>query len=197
MAQHQRKFQFYWGINMAVLKTASANKPWYKEGWAWGILAGPILVIPAGLITYYIAASGADPLVSDDYYKEGKNIHLQMERDTSASTHHIQAQVMFSPDGSKVRVFLNGEYDPAQAMQFTLQHPTMAQYDQSVALTLVNADAKLYEAQLKPLPPMNSWYVRIENDQATWRVQEKWLVQNGQSLTLTPKYATVTASSPK
>ena len=82
-------------------------------------------------------------------------------------------------------------------MHFTLQHPTMAQYDQSVALTLVNADAKLYEAQLKPLPPMNSWYVRIENDQATWRVQEKWLVQNGNSLALTPKYATVVASSPK
>ena len=182
---------------MAVIKLKSTAKPWYKEAWAWGILAGPILVIPAGLITYYLAASGADPLVSDDYYKEGKNIHLQLNRDTAATSHHIQAQVMFSPDGSKVRVFLNGDYNPQQALHFSLQHPTMAQYDQSVALTLINADAKLYEAQLKPLPPMNSWYVRIENDQATWRVQEKWLVQNGNSLLLTPKYAGNTASSPK
>ena len=94
---------------MAVSNTASASKPWYKEGWAWGILAGPILVIPAGLITYYIAASGADPLVSEDCYKDGKNIHLQMDRDSAASSHHIQAKVLFSPDGSKVRVFLQGD----------------------------------------------------------------------------------------
>ena len=182
---------------MAVLKTQSVSKPWYKAAWAWGILSGPLLVIPAGLITYYIAASGADPLVSDDYYKDGKNIHLQMDRDSAASSHHIQAKVLFSPDGSNVRVFLQGDYDPKNTLHFSLQHPTMAQYDQTVVLTLINADAKLYEAQLKPLPPMNSWYVRIENDQATWRVQEKWLVQNGNSLALTPKYAIVAASSPK
>lgn len=181
---------------MKAIKAVS-SKPWYKEPWLWGIIAGPLLVIPAGFITYYIAASGSDPLVTDDYYKEGKNIHLQMNRDTVANEHHIQAQVLFNPDANSVRVFLKGEVNPNEPLHLNLQHPTMAQYDQSVPLTLKNSDAKLYEASLKPLPQMNSWYVRIENDQATWRIQEKWVVNNGNSLLLTPKYTTIMTSSPQ
>ena len=76
----------------------------------------------------------------------------------------MQAPVLFNPKANVVRVFLQGDFDPKQTMHLPIQHPTIAQYNQSAVLTLKNADAKLYKAKLKPLPQMNSWYVRIEND---------------------------------
>jgi uncharacterized protein len=47
------------------------SKPWWRNTWCWLVLAGPLVVIIAGLATLWIAARDADPLVDRDYYQKG------------------------------------------------------------------------------------------------------------------------------
>ena len=47
-------------------------------------MAGPGLVVVAGIATAVIAFRGADGLVADDYYKQGLGINRQIARDQAA-----------------------------------------------------------------------------------------------------------------
>ncbi|WP_174564729.1 FixH family protein, partial [Solemya elarraichensis gill symbiont] len=51
--------------------TQETVKPWYRQFWPWFIISIPAGTVVAAFITIYIAVDGADPLVTDDYYKEG------------------------------------------------------------------------------------------------------------------------------
>ena len=53
-------------------KITLQSLPWYQHRWPWLLMAGPFIVIIAGFITMWISFSGADALVVDDYYKQGK-----------------------------------------------------------------------------------------------------------------------------
>lgn len=62
------------------------TKPWWKYGYVWFLIAGPLLVIIAGFITLYLAMSRPDPVVDDNYYQHGIEINktLNAERDSMA-----------------------------------------------------------------------------------------------------------------
>ncbi len=45
--------------------------PWWKFGHVWLVIAGPAVVVIASVITFYLAASGKDPVVDEDYYRKG------------------------------------------------------------------------------------------------------------------------------
>lgn len=44
---------------------------WWKFGHVWLVLAGPVIVVIAGVITAYIAMSAPDPVLAQDYYRRG------------------------------------------------------------------------------------------------------------------------------
>ena len=48
-----------------------APQPWWRFGMVWLVLAGPAVVVVAGVVTAWIAMNGADTLVSTDYYRRG------------------------------------------------------------------------------------------------------------------------------
>mgnify|MGYP000916835605 FL=1 len=56
---------------MPIPPESAPAKPWYREPWPWLLMSGPGLVVIAGVVTAWIAFSGADGLVADDYYKQG------------------------------------------------------------------------------------------------------------------------------
>ncbi len=60
---------------------APAARPWYRHGYVWLLISGPAAVVVAGVITTVIAASGADPLVTRDYYRRGVEINQQLMRE--------------------------------------------------------------------------------------------------------------------
>ena len=68
------------------------SKVWYKEPWPWLLFSGPAIVVVAAFVTLYLAASGSSDLVSDDYYKDGKHIDLDLKRDTGAGPHQSRRQ---------------------------------------------------------------------------------------------------------
>jgi uncharacterized protein len=53
----------------------SPAPPWWKFGYVWLILAGPIIVIFAGFYTLWLAIKTPDPVISADYYRQGIEIN--------------------------------------------------------------------------------------------------------------------------
>jgi hypothetical protein len=49
--------------------------PWWKFGHVWMVIAGPAVVVIAGFVTLLIALRWPDPVVADDYYRQGIDIN--------------------------------------------------------------------------------------------------------------------------
>lgn len=54
---------------------APAALPWWRFGHVWLVIAGPAIVIVAGFVTLALALRTPDPLVADDYYRQGIEIN--------------------------------------------------------------------------------------------------------------------------
>ena len=66
----------------------SPAKTWWHDGHVWLMLAGPAVVVVAGVVTTVIAARGADPLVAKDYYRRGVQINEQLARERALMPAH-------------------------------------------------------------------------------------------------------------
>jgi hypothetical protein len=148
-----------------------ASRPWYKDRWPWLLMAGPFLAVVAGIITFRIAVVTADDMVTDDYYKRGKDINLELGRDKAAIQLGIDAQAMFSDDGQSVRVLTTSKTPLQGDLVLTLLHPTRQQDDQHVSLTR-QAD-NIYQARINA-GNAKHWYVRLEDKAGKWRLQGEW-----------------------
>ncbi|PVE43833.1 nitrogen fixation protein FixH [Limnohabitans planktonicus] len=40
------------------------DRPWWTHGHVWLIISGPLLVVIASFVTFYLAANGQDPVLS-------------------------------------------------------------------------------------------------------------------------------------
>ena len=72
------------------MKHSISNKPapWWKFGHVWMVIAGPAIVVVAGLITLYLALTRPDPVVNPKYYQQGtknnQTIEARDEADVAA-----------------------------------------------------------------------------------------------------------------
>lgn len=167
------------------------NRPWYRQPIFWILMSGPIIVVIAAFFTFGLAHSTASDLVSDDYYKDGKHINLQLDRDVEAVKRRLHAQVMFNGDYTAAKVFLSGDFDPAETLTLSLLHPAKKAGDQIVPLKAANSAASgnryEYSAAFDKLPATVHWYVRIEDSGGKWRLEDKWLPNQGSALNIAPK----------
>ena len=65
-------------LNLAV--------PWWKFGHVWLILAGPAIVVIASFITFYLALTRPDPVVTEDYYRKGIEINKTRGDEATAAS---------------------------------------------------------------------------------------------------------------
>ena len=135
---------------------------WTKEPWAWIVMAPPAAAVLAGLATWWIAASGADGLVAEDYYKQGLAINKVIAREARARELGISARLEIG--GGRIRVRLEGA--APEALFVHLAHRTRAGFDQRLRLARAG---EAYEAEMAPLAP-GGWRVLIEDPQASWRI---------------------------
>ncbi len=47
-----------------VLNVSKEGQPWWRFGLVWMVIAGPAVVVVAGFITFYIAATNPDPVLN-------------------------------------------------------------------------------------------------------------------------------------
>jgi len=139
------------------------RKPWYREPWPWLIMAGPAIVVVAGIATAIIAISGADGLVADDYYKQGLGINRQIARDQAAHDLGIAGDLRILP--GVVRVTLRSAAPLPDRVTLRFVHAARASEDRVVHPARTAAGA--WEAPLAELPA-GRWRTIVET--AQWRV---------------------------
>ncbi len=61
---------------------SGAAAPWWKFGHVWLVVAGPALVVVASFITLYLAITRPDPVLAEDYYRQGININQTQGKET-------------------------------------------------------------------------------------------------------------------
>lgn len=166
--------------------------PWFRQPIFWMLMSGPIIVVIAAFVSFGLAKTHAQEMVSDDYYKDGKHINLQIDRDQHALERHIQAQVMFNPEGTAVKVFVSGQFDAKDGLNLVLLHPSRQTEDKKITLKALSVNE--FVAEFEKLPVAVHWYVRVEDGKGVWRVQDKWLPSQGGALLLKANVPTSTDS---
>jgi hypothetical protein len=60
------------------------TKPWWKFGYVWMVISGPLVVIIASFITLYYAIKTPDPVI-ENYYVKGMEINKTLAAEALAT----------------------------------------------------------------------------------------------------------------
>ncbi len=145
-----------------------AHTPWFRQRWPWLLIAGPGIVVVAGLYTGWLALSTDDGLVAEDYYKRGLTINKRLERVDRAAALQLSARVDVATNG-EVRLQLSSPSTDMQALpavvRLAIAHPTRAGFDRTAEL--VRGPEGHYLGRVEPVLP-GRWLVIVETD--AWRL---------------------------
>ncbi|MDP1634894.1 MAG: FixH family protein [Gallionellaceae bacterium] len=141
-------------------------QPWYRHRWPWILMAGPAIVVVAGIITAWIAIATNDGLVADDYYKQGLAVNQKLARNDAAATMQLEARLRLAAGRIELRLISRADTALPARVKVMLAHPTRDGEDQNVMLT---GEKGIYAGQMQALGP-GRWYVAIEDEAATWRL---------------------------
>ena len=155
---------------------ATPSTPWYREPWPWLLMVAPGAAVIGGIITAYLAITHADPLVVDNYYKEGLAINQVLDRDREAQRVGYRAQMLFSQDGTRVRVHLTGGTSLPANLRLRMVHPTRSEMDAEAVLA--NTQAGWYEGTMN-LRHAPRWRVQLEGEARDWRLSGEWRPADG------------------
>jgi len=156
---------------MAPDQPVKDKTPWYREPWPWILMSGPAIVVMASFVTLYLAVAGADPLVVDNYYKEGLAINRTLERDRAALERDYRAIVTVSPAQTRVRIQLTGKGILPEELRLRFVHPTKAGRDLEV--TARQTQPGWYEAAIE-LVAAARWDIQLEDPGEHWRLTGDW-----------------------
>ncbi|MCC7548830.1 MAG: FixH family protein [Burkholderiales bacterium] len=169
---------------MTRATTGTLSRPWYREPWPWLLMVAPGSAVIGGLVTAWLAITHVDPLVVDNYYKEGLAINQVLDRDREARRAGYRAQILFSQDGTQVRVHLTGAARLPASLRLRLVHPTRAERDAEALLA--GTQAGWYEGALS-IAPAPRWTIRLEGEQREWRLSGEWRPAEGGEVLLLPR----------
>lgn len=145
------------------------NTPWYKQFWPWFLIALPLSVIIASFITVFLFSSHQVSLVTEDYYKKGKAINLDLSRLTKADELNISA-VMKVKD-NQIRISLDkGRLEYFPALHVIFQHRTLANQDIS---QMVNPNAAGQYRITLDKPLLGPWYIEINAFDKLWALNNR------------------------
>lgn len=67
------------------------KNPWWRYGYVWLIISGPLVVVIAGFVTLYLAIIIPDPAV-EDYYRKGIEINKTLDAERDGLAPALQAR---------------------------------------------------------------------------------------------------------
>ncbi|OHX17116.1 nitrogen fixation protein FixH [Chromobacterium amazonense] len=153
-------------------------RPWYKEPWPWILFGLPAVSVVVGIFFLMAAIKSDDGLVTDDYYKKGKAINMELRRDKAAAQMGLSAQLMLGSDGRSLRLVTASKVKLPDTLSLRMVHPAQDDFDQSAEMTM--AGPNLYQGILaQPLVTANHWYVLVEDHDKKWRIQGEWKTAQG------------------
>lgn len=117
-----------------VTEEQTAN-PWYKEFWAWFILAPLITTVILSAIMVTTAVKHGDDVLTDDYYKKGRMINQSLERVEWARTKGLQADLKFDLELGDITMNLtsiDANYSLPDELTLYLDHPIDERLDRQL-----------------------------------------------------------------
>lgn len=142
--------------------------PWYRQFWLWFLLTIPGVTIVLCIGMIYVAVVTKDPLVTDDYSKEGLAINLELARDRAATELKLHSTVDFNGTTITLDIEQAGKPTNFDYLILDLSHPTLADRDRRIQFQPVGDG--LYEAKL-PVVLDGRWYMELRGPENNWRLK--------------------------
>ena len=143
--------------------------PWWKERMVWLIIGLPLAAVAGSLASFYIAVHYGDDLIKDEYVKTGMAIEANRSGLERAAKLGLAATVSYK-DG-QVQVQLDKQSMPADVLSLTLVHPTRADLDTQIPLTLMGRGR--YQARTE-LTGQGRRHLILEPPDRSWRLEGEW-----------------------
>ena len=158
--------------------------PWYKQFWPWFLMAFPLSAVIAGFTTLFIFLGQQPVMVVDDYYKKGKAINFQKDKQNAALVMKLEATLDFGQAQTLFVKFPSGSENlDGSALTIHFYHTTLAHKDFSVMAIRDGRDQ--YIANLEQ-HMVGKWQVSIEPHDAKWRLRKTLTFPLTRSVELTP-----------
>jgi hypothetical protein len=181
----------------AVDPSSESVKPWYRQFWFWFVFAPLIYIMCMCAVTVTIALKGADDVIIDNYYKEGRMINQTLEQDKTAQALGLSSDLNFSVESGEVRLSFKVVPEPSallpDMLMLMMGHPVKAERDQIIMLTKVS-DGN-YRGELVSKPEY-SWYLTLypvsnfaARNQALWTLSGEINFSEATSALLKPRVA--------
>jgi len=156
---------------------------WHRQFWPWFLIALPASVVIACAVTIWLALRSPNPMVVDDYYREGLAINQSLQQVQRAAAMQLSADLRYDRDLQRITLRLPGDrWVEPPVLRFI--HPVSAQMDVSVDLESVEPGVYAGSVALAS----QRWYVRLSGTDGhdTWRLQGEFDPSISNSLTLQP-----------
>ncbi|MEL7291103.1 MAG: FixH family protein [Pseudomonadota bacterium] len=156
-------------------------KPWYKQFWPWFLIILPLTVVVWTIITVIVFSQNSVSLVTEDYYKKGKGINIDISKQNVAKDLGLSAQA-YSEGNDVVIQFDKGELEHFPAITAMFAHRTLPDRDFKQLLT---SDANgLYRFTLTE-ELQGPWFIELTPHDENWLVQGRVTFPTTTSVPLT------------
>ncbi len=92
-----------------------SGAPWWKFGHMWMVVAGPAVVVVASFVTLFLALRYPDPVVSEDYYRQGIEINKSLANPSGSLAPAVQARNHAATGVQAPALVPDGTGDPSQS----------------------------------------------------------------------------------
>lgn len=143
------------------------QQPWYKQFWPWFLIILPASVVVWTLIVVFIFYQNSVDMVTEDYYKKGKGINIDLSKVNIAKQYELHAEIR--SNGNDVLIQLDkGKLTHYPAIHAMFAHRTLPDRDFT---QLITADfqgcyrVKLDETLSGP------WFLELSPHDNEWLIQ--------------------------
>ncbi|WP_126453987.1 FixH family protein [Sulfuriflexus mobilis] len=145
----------------------SIKRPWYRTPYVWMLIGIPFSAVVMGGFLLYFAIVSYDGLVIDDYYKQGKEINLVIERDLAATKLGLYGSLHLEQTKATVLLTLKSHKQASlpDKLDLAMLHATRAGFDRR--MTLQRTPQGDYFAILPELEP-GRWHTQVSTPE--WRL---------------------------
>lgn len=142
-------------------------KPWYKQFWPWFLIALPATVVIWTIMTVIVFTQNSVDLVTEDYYKKGKGINVDISKVNIAKELGLSASL--NEKGNSVIITLDkGKLDHFPAISAMFVHRTLPDRDFTQLLT---ADARGNYTLTLGHHLEGPWFIELTPHDEEWLVQ--------------------------
>ncbi|WP_341660725.1 FixH family protein [Vibrio sp.] len=142
-------------------------KPWYKQFWPWFLIILPLTVVVWTIITVIVFSNNSVSLVTEDYYKKGKAINIDISKINVARDLELSAAVS-SENNDVVISFNKGQLKHYPAITALFAHRTLPDRDFTKLLT---SDAGGQYRLTLDKSLQGPWFIELTPHDEQWLIQ--------------------------